>query len=109
MSEGGGREASSYPEQSELPHSINSGYNLARMRFEIVLAPEAVEDLRRLKAGYRAAVYFDAVSQYALTQVPTGLTLPPTGVYLATAEHLRSNFTAHGPYLTASWLFGQGN
>ena len=26
------------------------------MRFAIVLAPEAVEDLRRLKAGFRAAV-----------------------------------------------------
>jgi mRNA interferase RelE/StbE len=29
---------------------------MARMRFEILLAPEAVEDLRRLKAGERAAV-----------------------------------------------------
>jgi hypothetical protein len=63
----------------------------------------------KLEAGYQAAVYFNAVSQYSLTQVPTGLTLPPTGVYLATAEHLRSNFTAHGPYLTARWLFGSGN
>jgi len=26
------------------------------MRFEILLAPEAVEDLRRLKAGERSAV-----------------------------------------------------
>src|SRR5260221_11115894 len=33
-----------------------SGYNLARMSFEIVLAPEAVEDLRRLTASVRAAV-----------------------------------------------------
>jgi len=33
-----------------------SGYNLARMRFEVLLAPEAVEDLRRLKAGERTAV-----------------------------------------------------
>jgi hypothetical protein len=63
----------------------------------------------KVEAGYRAAVYFDAVSQYALTQVPTNLTLPPTGVYLATAEHLRSNYRAHGPYLTAIWSFGQGN
>jgi mRNA interferase RelE/StbE len=35
---------------------MNSGYNLARMRFEILLAPEAVEDLRKLKAGERAAI-----------------------------------------------------
>ena len=29
---------------------------MARMRFEILLAPEAVEDLRKLKATLRAAV-----------------------------------------------------
>ena len=63
----------------------------------------------KVEAGYRATVYFDAISQYSLTNVPTSLTLPPTGVYLATAEHFRSTFTTHGPYLTASWLFGQGN
>jgi mRNA-degrading endonuclease RelE of RelBE toxin-antitoxin system len=33
-----------------------SGYILARMRFEILLAPEAVDDLRALKASLRAAV-----------------------------------------------------
>jgi mRNA interferase RelE/StbE len=34
-----------------------SGYDLARMSFEIVLAPEAVEDLKRLKAIVRATVW----------------------------------------------------
>ena len=33
-----------------------SGYIIARLRFLIVLAPEAVEDLRSLKATLRAAV-----------------------------------------------------
>jgi mRNA-degrading endonuclease RelE of RelBE toxin-antitoxin system len=33
-----------------------SGYNLARMPFEIVLAPEAVEDLKRLRASVRADI-----------------------------------------------------
>ena len=33
-----------------------SGYMLARMRFSIVLAPEAVEDLRALKANLRTEV-----------------------------------------------------
>jgi mRNA interferase RelE/StbE len=33
-----------------------SGYNLARMPFDIILAPEAVDDLKRLKAHVRAAV-----------------------------------------------------
>jgi hypothetical protein len=63
----------------------------------------------KVELGYRAAVYFDAVSEYALTQVPTSLTLPPTGVYLATQEHLRSSYTVQGPYLTGSWLFGDVN
>ena len=35
---------------------MRSGYNLARMRFEILLAPEAVEDLRKLTAKERSAV-----------------------------------------------------
>jgi len=34
----------------------NSGYNLARMPFAVILAPEAVEDLRRLSASVRATV-----------------------------------------------------
>ncbi len=34
----------------------NSGCNIARMRYEVVLAPEAVEDPRRLKANVRANV-----------------------------------------------------
>ena len=34
----------------------HSGYNLAKMPFEIVLAPEAVEDLKRLKANVRADI-----------------------------------------------------
>ena len=36
--------------------ALYSGYNLARMPFAIVLAPEAVEDLERLKASVRATV-----------------------------------------------------
>jgi hypothetical protein len=63
----------------------------------------------KIEVGYRTAVYFNAVSQYSLTQVPTSLMLPPVGVFLATAQHLQSNFTEQGPYLTASWLFGSGN
>jgi hypothetical protein len=58
----------------------------------------------KIEVGYQAAVYFNAVSQYALTQVPTSLMLPPVGVFLATQQHLQSNFTDQGPYLTGSWL-----
>jgi hypothetical protein len=61
--------------------------------------------LFKVEVGYRAAVYFDAVNQYSLTQVPTSLMLPPVGVFLATAQHLQTSFTDHGPYVTASWSF----
>jgi hypothetical protein len=33
-----------------------SGYHLAKMVFEIILAPEAIDDLRRLSARDRAKV-----------------------------------------------------
>lgn len=61
--------------------------------------------LFKVEVGYKAAVYFDAVNQYELTNFPTSLTLPPVGIYLATQHHLQSNFTNHGPYVTASWSF----
>jgi hypothetical protein len=59
----------------------------------------------KLEAGYQAAVYINAVNQYALTQVTTPPVAGSVGVFLATAQHLQSNFTTQGPYLTASWLF----
>jgi hypothetical protein len=59
----------------------------------------------KIELGYQAAVYFDAISQYAVTNVPTSLTLPPVGIYLATEQHTQSNFTDQGPYMTASWAF----
>jgi hypothetical protein len=57
----------------------------------------------KLEAGYKAAVYFDAISNYALTQIST--TIPVTGVFLATEQHSFSNFTNHGPYMTGTWAF----
>lgn len=42
----------------------NSGYNVARMRYEILLAPEAIEDLRRLRANIRSAVR-DAIEMHS--------------------------------------------
>ena len=59
----------------------------------------------KIELGYQATVYMNAANQYVLTQV----TVPPApasvGVFLATAQHLQSNFTTQGPYLTASWAF----
>lgn len=48
---------------SPLATYNDSGYNIARMRYEIILAPEAVEDLRNLKANTRALVR-DAIEQF---------------------------------------------
>jgi hypothetical protein len=59
----------------------------------------------RMEVGYQAAAYFNAVNEYSLTQVPTPPIIPPVGVYLATAQHLQSNFTDQGPYMTGSWAF----
>jgi len=76
----------------------------ARLATAYTFAPSDY-GLFKVELGYKAAVYFDAVNQYALTNVPTSLTLPPVGIYLATQQHLQSNYTAHGPYVTASWSF----
>lgn len=39
-----------------MPAEEKSGYTMARMRHEIVLAPEALEDFKRLEAVHRAQV-----------------------------------------------------
>ena len=59
--------------------------------------PPPATDKFKIETGYRARVHFDAVSQYFVSQVPTGLALPPTGVYLATVEHLRSSLPPMAP------------
>ena len=40
----------------ESPRAIEYSYNLARMRYEILLAPQAVEDLKKLRANIRSEV-----------------------------------------------------
>lgn len=57
----------------------------------------------KLELGYQVAVYFDAVNQYALSNV-AGSPLSG-GVYLATEQQVKSNLTVQGPYLQGSWLF----
>jgi mRNA interferase RelE/StbE len=51
MSQGSVERQTAYLEDSGY-----SGYDLARMRFEIILAPEAVGDLGKLKANLRAVI-----------------------------------------------------
>jgi hypothetical protein len=61
--------------------------------------------LLRIEAGYQVAVYFNAISQYSLSDV----VLPPApqflGVFLRTADEYQSTLAVHGPYLRASWAF----
>jgi hypothetical protein len=59
----------------------------------------------KIEAGYEAAVYFNAINQYSLTQVATPPVVGTVGVFLATETHLQSNFTVQGPYVTASWVY----
>jgi hypothetical protein len=59
----------------------------------------------KVEVGYQAAIYMNAVNQYALSQVAVPPAPASVGVFLATAEHLRNTFTTHGPYLTGSWAF----
>jgi hypothetical protein len=61
----------------------------------------------KLEAGYQAAVYINAINQYALTEVEDSLTstkpntpeLTGSAVFLRTAAEYQSDFFVHGPYL----------
>jgi Legionella pneumophila major outer membrane protein precursor len=59
--------------------------------------------LFKFELGYQAAIYFDAVNEYALSNV-AGSPLSG-GVYLATEQQSHANFTTQGPYFSTSWLF----
>lgn len=64
--------------------------------------------LLKFEAGYQAAVYFNAVNQYSLTEVETAADAPfegSTAVFLRTAVESQSNFWVHGPYLKLSFEF----
>jgi len=62
----------------------------------------------KCEAGYQAAVYFDAVNQFSLTEVVSTTTDPFEGrssVFLRTAVEFQSNFVVHGPYVRFSLQF----
>jgi hypothetical protein len=59
--------------------------------------------LFKIEAGYQVAVYFNAVNEYALSNV--AVSPLSTGVYLATEQQLKTNLTIQGPYFQGSWLF----
>jgi len=77
--------------------------------------------VRRRSAPIRRALLFDCPgataynlgsgslrgrNQFVFTeQVATPPVVGAVGVFFATAQHLQNTFTAHGPYLQASWAF----
>jgi Legionella pneumophila major outer membrane protein precursor len=71
----------------------------------VYLFPPSQYGQFKLEVGYQATVYMNAANQYVLTQVSIPPAPASVGVFLATANHLQSNFTTQGPYLTASWAF----
>ncbi|BBO33497.1 Lpg1974 family pore-forming outer membrane protein [Lacipirellula parvula] len=59
----------------------------------------------RIEAGYQAAVYINAISQYAISDVVVPPNVQGIGVFLESAYHLHNNFAVHGPYASASWAY----
>jgi hypothetical protein len=87
------------PNETQVVPSFDARFGTA------YIFPPSTYGQFKVELGYQAAVYMNAINRYALTLV----TVPPVagsvGVFLATQQHLQSNFTTQGPYLTASWLF----
>ena len=78
-----------------LDCKLGSGYTLPVGRCGII----------RVEAGYQAAVYINAESEYSISEVVTPPTAQSVGVFLRTAEHQQSTVEVHGPYFTASWVY----
>jgi Legionella pneumophila major outer membrane protein precursor len=78
-----------------LDTKLGSSYTLPCTRY----------GLFKFEAGYQAAIYVNAVNQYSLTEVVTPPVTQSVGVFLRTVTPLQSDFTVHGPYMTASWVF----
>ena len=76
----------------------------AKLGTAYVFPPGSFGQLK-IEVGYQAAVYVNAINHYALTQVSVPPAPASVGVFLATVQHLQSNFTTQGPYLTAGWSF----
>lgn len=58
-----------------------------------------------ISAGYEAAVYVNAISQYLPGTLVTGTSLQSGGIYVATMDHTLSNYSVQGPFLKASLQF----
>jgi len=96
----GNNQSLTSPNMTQIIPSID-----ARLAAAYTFAPTSY-GVFKIEAGYQATVYFNAINQYSMTQVPVNVPMiPPVGVFLATEQHLQSNFTDQGPYVTGSWAF----
>jgi hypothetical protein len=60
----------------------------------------------KIEAGYQAALYFNANTQYELSNViPAANISAPSGIYLATGSHTQNNFFVQGPYVSGKWAY----
>lgn len=54
-------------------------------------------------AGYQAAVYINAISQYLPSSLVAGQGLETGGIFVATMSHTLSNYSVQGPFLKFAW------
>ena len=54
-----------------------------------------------VKAGYQAAVYVNAISQYIPASLVAGEPFNTGGIFVATMSHTLSNYSVQGPFLEA--------
>lgn len=59
----------------------------------------------RFEAGYQAAVYINAISQYTVSDVVVPPNVQGIGVFLESAYLQQYSFAAHGPYVSMNWEF----
>ena len=59
----------------------------------------------RFEGGYQAAIYINAITEYAISDVVVPPNVQGIGVFLESAYHLHNNFAVHGPYASASWVY----
>jgi len=57
-----------------------------------------IKGLLKLEAGYQAAVYINAISQYLPGTLVSGESIDTGGVFVATIDHTLSNYSVQGPY-----------
>jgi len=78
-----------------IESKLGTGYTLPGKHYGLI----------RFETGYQVAVYVNAINQYSISEVVTPPVDQSVGIYLRTASPTKSDFTAHGPYFTASWVF----